>query len=185
MTRIFTTLAWFALVAVAANLIIGLMLEDLRAAEVSQETLTWARVHRLGGVAAALVVVLVNSIVITYFVGTSRWVKEVSETYQLGTRFIAESNRIKRRTFPWATINMLAIVGVISLGGACDPSTGQPNTAAWVTPHLISAFAVVAFLAWTSTIEWNNISANQQVIQNVLDEVQQIRTERGLNDQSS
>lgn len=183
MTRIFTTLACFAIVAVIANLIIGLALDDLRAPNVSQDTLVWARVHRLGGVAAALIVVLVNSIVITYFVGTSRWVKEVSETYHLDRKFIAESNRIKRRTFPWATINMLAIVGVIALGGACDPSTGQPNTEAWVSWHLVAAFAVLGFLAWTSTIEWNNISANQQVIQDVLEDVQRIRDERGLDNQ--
>ena len=181
MTRIFTTLAWFAILAVVANLIIGLMLgDDLRTPEVSHETLVWTRVHRLGGVAAALVVVLVNSIVITYFVGTSRWVKEVSETYRLENKHIAESNRIKRRTFPWATLSMLAVVGLISLGGACDPSTGQPNTEAWVTPHLIGSFLVLGFLAWASVIEWNNIFANQQVIAAVLEDVNRIRAERGL-----
>ena len=180
MTRIFTTLAWFALLFVAANLIIGLMLDDLRAPNVSQDTLTWARVHRLGGVAAALTVVLVNSIVVTYFVGTSRWVKEVSETYRLDTKFIGESNRIKRRTFPWATMSMLAVVGLISLGGACDPSTGQPNTEAWKMPHLIGSFVVLGFLAWASVVEWNNIFANQQVIAAVLEEVKQIRAEHGL-----
>jgi amino acid transporter len=180
MTRIFTTLAWFALVAIAANLIIGLMLDDLRTPNVSQETLVWARVHRLGGVAAALAVVLVNSIVVTYFVGTSRWVKEVSESYRLDPKFVAESNRIKRRTFPWATMSMLAVVGLIALGGACDPSTGQPNTEAWVTPHLMGAFVVLGFLGWASIVEWNNIHANQQVIAAVLEEVKRIREERGL-----
>ena len=181
MTRIFTTLAWLALLAVAANLIVGLMLgDDLRNPPVSQETLSWARVHRLGGVAAALAVVLVNSIVITYFVGTSRWVKEVSETYRLDSTYIAQSNRIKRRTFPWATLSMLAVVGLISLGGACDPSTGQPNTEAWVMPHLIGSFLVLGFLVWACVLEWNNIFANQQVISAVLEEVNRIRAERGL-----
>ena len=180
MTRIFTTLAWFALLAVAANLIIGLMLDDLRAPNVSHDTLTWARVHRLGGVAAALLVVLVNSIVVTYFVGTSRWIKEVSETYRLDAKFTAESNRIKRRAFPWATMSMLAVVVLIALGGACDPSTGQPNTEAWVTPHLIAAFVVLGFLGWASVVEWNYIYANQQVIAAVLTEVKRIREERGL-----
>ena len=180
MTRIFTTLAWFALLAVAANLIIGLMLGDIRTPPVAHDTLTWARVHRLGGVAAALTVVLVESIVVTYFVGTSRWVKEVSETYHLEPRFIAESNRLKRRTFPWALLSMLAIVGLIASGGACDPSTGQPNTETWVTSHLMAAFVVVGFMGWSSVVEWNNIHANQQVIGGVLAEVKRIREERGL-----
>src|SRR5262245_53532612 len=37
--------------------------------------------HMLLGCAAALVTLLVNSITITYFIGTSRWCKEVCETY--------------------------------------------------------------------------------------------------------
>jgi hypothetical protein len=78
MTRIFATLAILALLGVAANLLIGLSLGDLRGAEVSPATLKWATIHRLGGVAAALGVVFVNSLIITYFVGTSRWVREVS-----------------------------------------------------------------------------------------------------------
>ena len=76
--------------------------------------LRWATVHRLAGVAAGLAVVLVNSIVVTYFIGTSRWVKEVTETYRLDSQFIARSNALKRRTFPWAMLSMLAIVGVIA-----------------------------------------------------------------------
>jgi hypothetical protein len=180
MTRIFAPLACLALLAIVVNLIGGLTMDDLRAPEVSADTLRWATVHRLGGVAAGLGVVFVNSLVITYFVGTSRWVREVSETYHLDSRFLHESNRIKRKTFPWATMSMLAVVGLISLGGACDPSTGQPNTERWVTPHLLSAFGVLGFLAWACVVEWNNIAANQQVIAGVLEDVARIRKERGL-----
>jgi amino acid transporter len=180
MTRIFTMLAWFAVLCIAANLVVGLMMGDLRN-HPSEETLTWARVHRLGGLAAALAVVFVNSVVVTYFVGTSRWCKEVSETYKLRPQLVAESTRIKRRTFPWAVMSMLAVVALVALGGAADPSTGQPNTAAWVTPHLVGAYLVLGFLAWASVVEWNNIHANHEVIEQVLAEVKKIRAERGLN----
>ena len=37
----------------------------------------------LTGTSAALAVVFVHSIAVTYFIGTSRWCKEVTETYQL------------------------------------------------------------------------------------------------------
>ena len=60
----------------------------------------WATVHRLSGVAAAIALVLVNSIVVTYFVGTGRWCKEVSDTYQLGPTFVRRSNAIKRQHVP-------------------------------------------------------------------------------------
>jgi hypothetical protein len=42
-----------------------------------------AAVHILLGVLAALVTVLVNSISVTYFIGTSRWCKEVADVYHL------------------------------------------------------------------------------------------------------
>jgi hypothetical protein len=58
------TLAWFALVMMGATLIVGLSIEDLHTVH-TEEMLRWATVHRLAGVATALAVVLVNSIVVT------------------------------------------------------------------------------------------------------------------------
>ena len=126
MTRIFTSLAWLALAMMGAALVVGLSIGELNR-DASVETLRWATVHRLSGVAAALAVVLVNSIVVTYFIGTSRWCKEVSETYALDPSLVRRSTLLKRRTFPWALLGMLAVVGVIALGGAADPATGRPG----------------------------------------------------------
>jgi hypothetical protein len=49
------------------------------------------RWHFLTGLMAALAVVLVESVVVTYFIGTSRWCKEVVETYNLNTAAVEES----------------------------------------------------------------------------------------------
>jgi len=179
MTRIFVTLAWFALVMMAATLLIGLSIDNLHADQ-SPEMLRWATVHRLAGVATALAVVLVHSIVVTYFIGTSRWCKEVSEAYGLNQTFVRRATQLKRKTFPWAVMGMLSVVGVIALGAAADPATGQPNTADWIIPHLIGALVGIAFIAWTFFIEWSNIHANHLVINDVLAEVHKIRAERGL-----
>jgi hypothetical protein len=176
-TRIFTILAWLAILMVATNLILGLSLGDLR--QLDPTVLQWARVHRLLGVAAALAVVLVNSIVVTYFIGTSRWAKEVVETYSLNVDFVRRTTALKRRTFPWATLSMLVIVGVIALGGAADPASGKPGTEHWVSTHLIGSIAGLAFVAWASVVEWNNIYRNQQAIHDILAEVRRIRQERG------
>jgi hypothetical protein len=173
------TLAWFALVMMGATLIVGLSIEDLHT-EHTEEMLRWATVHRLAGVATALAVVLVNSIVVTYFIGTSRWCKEVCETYALDVSLIRRSTSLKRRTFPWAVMGMLAVVGVIALGGAADPATGMPHTRDWVTPHLWGAMTGLAFVAWVFFVEWKNIDANHVVIADVLAEVRRIRLERGL-----
>ena len=178
-TRIFSSLAWFALVMMGAALMLGLSTGDLHV-DHSEETLRFATVHRLTGVATALVVVFVNSIVVTYFIGTSRWCKEVSETYDLDRTFIARANQLKRRTFPWAVAGMLTVVGVIALGGAADPATGRPGTENWVTPHMLGAFAALMIVAWIFWIEWQNIAANQTIIAKVLSEVKKIREAKGL-----
>src|SRR5437868_1009012 len=103
MSRIFLTLASLSLVLIVAAFVIGLTMGDLNPqARPSVETLRWATYHRLIGVAAALAVVFVECIVVTYFIGTSRWSKEVVDTYQLDAAYIVASNRLKRRTFPWA-----------------------------------------------------------------------------------
>ena len=142
--------------------------------------LRWATIHRLAGVATALVVVLVNSIVVTYFIGTSRWCKEVGETYGLEPSLLRRMTALKRRTFPWAVMGMLAVVGVVALGGAADPATGLPHTADWVTPHLLGAMTGLLFIGWTFFVEWKNIHANHVAIEEVLAEVRKIRQDRGL-----
>src|SRR5690349_20501983 len=107
MTRIFLTLASLSVILLLGALMMGLTMGDLYQQPVpTHETLHWATLHRLTGVAAALMVVLVESIVVTYFIGTSRWCKEVVDTYQLGRDPVVASNRLKRRTFPWALSGM-------------------------------------------------------------------------------
>ena len=178
-TRIFTLLAWFAVLLVAANLILGLGLGDIR--RIDPEVQRWASVHRLFGVFAALAVVFVNSIVVTYFIGTSRWAKEVVDTYQLDPALARRTTALKRRTFPWATLSMLAIVGVIALGGAADPSTNRPHTDDWVTPHLVGALVGLLFIGWAFVVEWNSIALNHAAISEIMTEVKRIRLDRGLD----
>ena len=76
---------------------------------------------------------------------------------------------------------MLAIVGVIALGGAADPSTNRPNTADWAMPHLYGALAGLAFIGWAFVVEWNNIYQNHGAINDIMAEVKRVRTERGLD----
>lgn len=178
-TRIFLTLAWFALVMMTATLFLGLSIDELHD-DHSSEMRQWATVHRLSGLASALAVVLVHSIVVTYFIGTSRWCKEVCETYHLDPALIRRSTMLKRGTFPFAVMGMLTVVGVIALGAAADPATGLPHTRWWVTPHLLGALAGIAFVGGTFYVAWRNIAANHQVIVDVLEHVRQVRLERGL-----
>lgn len=135
----------------------------------------------LTGASAALAVVFVHSIAVTYFIGTSRWCKEVTETYQLDAQLLRQSTQLKRNTFPWCLLGMLGVVGVAALGAASDPGTGRAETAWWATIHLWTAFLGMAFIAWTYYRAWLNIVANQVVIQLIVDAVAAIRRERGLD----
>src|SRR6476620_2499151 len=182
MTRIFLTLASLSVILLIAAMMMGLSMGDLYERPVpTHETLHWATFHRLTGVAAALMVVFVESVVVTYFIGTSRWCKEVIEAYQLDRSPVLASNRLKRRTFPWALVGMLGIVAVIALGGAADPASLQPNTKAWTNWHLVGAFLGIGLVAWTYLVAWNNILANHAIMTVLVAEVSHIRKDRGFD----
>jgi hypothetical protein len=141
--------------------------------------------HFYLGVAACILVILVNSVTVTYFVGTSRWCKEVGETYDLKPELQMRSTLIKRRTFPWAVFGMLAMVGLALLGGLSDPSiplnqSHPGQSAGMVQWHYMAAMGALAFIALTFTIQAMRISENYQTIQEILAEVHRIRMEKGL-----
>ena len=147
-----------------------------------------ATMHRLTGIAAGLSVLLVESVVITYFVGTSRWTKEVAETYRLEPSFVQRSTQLKRRTFPIAVCGMLIVVGITALGGAADPGSQLSRKlisglgdVSWADIHL--GFALLGIAAIVVGFFWQarHVAANQQIIQDVLAEVKRIRVERGLD----
>ncbi|MDC0937090.1 hypothetical protein OAS39_12460 [Pirellulales bacterium] len=180
MSRIFAVLAGLSLALIVTAMGLGLMIGDLYD-HPGPETLSMRRVHFLTGVAAALAVVLVESIIVTYFIGTSRWCKEVTETYRLDLRFLRESTRLKRGTFPLCVVGMLTAVGVGALGAASDPGTGRPNTAEMAGVHLGAALVGLCLIAWTYYRSWLNVAANQVVIDDVMGEVRRTRDERGLD----
>lgn len=182
MIRIFFTLSVLSVVLLGSALFMGLTMGDLYARPMAtRETLQWATFHRLTGISAALAVVFVESVAVTYFVGTSRWCKEVVETYRFSRDPVAASNHLKRRTFLWAVLGMLAAVGIAALGGASDPATLRPNTKAWADYHLIGAISGIVFIVWTYFLAWSNIVANQSIIAGLVNEVGRVRRDRGLD----
>lgn len=181
MTRILFSLASLSLILLATALVLGLFIGDLYAPEISDETLVWATVHRLTGIAAALAVVFVESVIVTYFIGTSRWCKEVVDTYSLDQALLRECSSLKRRTFPWALMGMLAVIGIIALGGAADPASGGANTQGWAQWHLIGAVLGIMLIAWTYFVAWNHIHANHRIIEQIVAQVARVRNQRGLD----
>ena len=142
-------------------------------------------IHFYLGVASSLLTMLVSSIGVTYFVGTSRWCREVVETYRLPAELAERSAALKRRTFPWAVLAMLVIVGIAALGALSDPSTpvSQRNPdlpARFVTWHYLAAALGMLFIAWSFWIQHTRIAEHYEVIREILAEVSRVRKERGL-----
>jgi hypothetical protein len=185
--RIFYPLALLSVVAMTGVLFLGIYLHtfDIRNPK-DKEAQGLATKHRLCGIAAGLSVLLVESVVITYFVGTSRWTKEVAETYRLDAGFIARSARLKRRTFPIAVCGMLIVVGITALGGAADPGSQLSRSlisrfgVSWADIHLGFAVLGIGAIVVGYYLQAQHIAANQQIIREVMAEVKRIRVERGL-----
>jgi hypothetical protein len=179
MATVFSRAAWFAVALMAATACLGIWLGDLHG--VTDPTrLRWGTVHRLSGVFAALVVVLVNSMAVTYFIGTGRWCREVVETYGLEMAFVDRAKRLKRGAFPLAVVGMLAVVGIVALGGAADPATGRKGSADWVTPHLVGGIGLAAAIAWCFQAQVPIIRRQQDLIDDVMAAVRSERSARGL-----
>jgi hypothetical protein len=133
--------------------------------------------HMLLGSAAALVTVLVNSITITYFIGTSRWCKEVCETYHLDSELSERATRLKRGTFPWALAGILAVILIIGLGAAADPSGANWTLSnQFVVPHYVAAMIGLLVVIAAFGMQISRIAENYGVIEEVMREVERVRS---------
>lgn len=138
------------------------------------------KMHFQLGLASSLAVVLINSLSVTYLIGTSRWVKEVCEAYELEPAYIDRSNKLKRSTFPWSIFGVFAILTIIAFGAASDPGTLNPNTGKWVTTHLIVAMVGSGIIVFAIIVQAMNLHQNAAIIEEVVEEVKRERVARGL-----
>ncbi|HMC12615.1 MAG TPA: hypothetical protein VKH44_15050 [Pirellulaceae bacterium] len=137
--------------------------------------------HMMLGAAAALVTVLVNSITVTYFIGTSRWCKEVCDAYQLSPELAQRSTRLKRSTFPWALAGIFSVIVIVGLGAAADPSGANwSRSAEFVLPHYLAAMIGIAIVMAAFWVQINRIAENYGVIEEILADVERIRLMNGL-----
>ena len=184
MNRIFLTLIVTAFLFLFGTFALGLSLGDVHNPD-DRLTQQMKQLHFMAGVFSCMFVILVHCIVITWFVGTSRWCKEVVDAYHLSKEFSLRSAQLKRKTFPLAVICMLAIVGVAALGACADPGAAvqvkPPGGFQWSNIHLMGALLVIAFVGYTFLVEWQNIDSNSQVISEIMDHVRKIRLDRGLD----
>jgi len=127
------------------------------------------------GIAAALVTVLVNCVSVTYFIGTSRWCREVVDAYALDDDLAERSRRLKRRSFPFALFGMLATVGIVALGAASDPGASLASPAGWVIYHAVAAMLGTVLIGGSFLVQVRLVGANFDVIREILSAVEDVR----------
>jgi hypothetical protein len=102
-----------------------------------------------------------QSMVIFYFIGTGRLVKdETAGRPEAERRAIhAALRRFKARTSPPATFALLSAIGVFVLGGAVHTRALPPWT------HLASSVAAAAVHAWALAAEWATFRENHRLME--------------------
>jgi hypothetical protein len=183
-SRIFLSLCMAGTALVAIAFFLGLGIDDPTIKDPS--VLQSISRHMLIGLGALIFASLVHAIVLTYFMGTGRWVEETSRAYKLPTDFHNESQKIKYRLMPGITACILMLVLTGACGASADPATiawGYVQESLGMTPstlHLTIAILTVAVNVWVSIFEFRSIERNGEIVEEVMNEVNRIRTERGL-----
>jgi amino acid transporter len=173
MTRIFLTLAAANSLALTLAFVLGCwskLTDGLHAADNSLYLL-----HFLLGLFTAVGTLLTHCLIFTYFLGTGRWVKEVTLAYDLpDVPWHKRTRELKRLVFPAALAAMLVTIATAA-GGAGAQLQHWP----WQV-HLGLAIAALVINLWAFRLEYRTVTENAGILEAVLQEVDRIRAEKGL-----
>jgi len=183
-TRIFLTLSALGIGLLATAFLLGLNIDDPRVRDLTVQK--GISLHMMTGLGGLVFSALVHAIVITYFMGTGRWIEETSRAYKLSGEAHAENQKIKYRLMPLITGCILLLILTGGFGGAADPAS-PVNFQGWLglspaAMHLSIAALAIALTLATHIREFHAIERNGAIIESVMSEVRRMRSERGLTD---
>jgi hypothetical protein len=132
-------------------------------------------IHFVLGLFTAVGTLLVHCLIFTYFLGTGRWVKEVTLAYGLPDEpWHKETRELKRRVFPPALTAMLVTIAAAAAGAGA-----QLQAWPWQVHASVATLALLVNLG-AFFLEYRTVTANAVVLDGVLREVDRVRAERGL-----
>jgi len=180
--RIFLPLSFLSTMTLLLVMVLGLSIDDPKV--VSRAVQAGVQYHVLTALAALMFTLLVHAIVLTYFMGTGRWIEETSTAYKLDPSLYHQSKTIKYRTIPAMVACMVLLILTAALGAAADPgatlqSRGYLGYSA-ATIHLSVAIVTVLANVAMNYAEFRALERNTEIIGQVLSEVRRIRQEKGL-----
>ncbi len=182
MKRIYLTLVTVSTVLLITAFVLGLSIGDpTERVETTQQHVQW---HFLTALAALVFAALVHAIVLTYFMGTGRWMEETSRAYRIDATWLEESTTLKYRTILAMTVCLLLLIFTGAFGAAADPAS-PVQFQGWlgvtpVTIHFAMAVTLLSINAIVNFWEFIALHRNGELIEEVLARVREIRLERGL-----
>jgi hypothetical protein len=180
--RIFLPLCGVSWILLGAAFILGWQIDDPKVAEVAVQR--GVEHHFLTALGAIIFATLVHALVLTYFMGTGRWLEETSTAYRLDDKYFRESKSLKYRTIPALVAAFLLLVITGALGAAADPGSPAQFTG-WfgisaANMHLAAAVITLTLNAVVNYLEFTALFRNGEIIELVMREVRRIREEKGL-----
>lgn len=173
MARTFSVLAVLTTLAILASIAVGFWSWFLPGPPSGKEIFV---IHFFLGLMTSMGILLVHCLIFIYFLGTGRWVKEVTLAYQMPDEPHHKLTReLKRATFPPALFAML--IGIAAAAGGA----GVHQLGWHWSIHMSLALLTLLINLWAFRVEYRNVRTNAGVIQAVLDDVDRIRLARGLN----
>jgi hypothetical protein len=177
LNRIFLTLAVVANTALGFAVWWGL---SIRPGETILETTRHAvSMHLLVALGASLLILMMHAIVLTYFMGTGRWIEETATAYKLGDEYRRKNIRLKYRVIP-AMVACMALVIITGAAGAMSDPIARGTASVASTIHFTLATLLVLGNLYTSWAEYQAIVRNGALVNAAVAEVKRIRSERGL-----
>jgi hypothetical protein len=182
MTRIFLPLAVVSTIFLVATFVLGLQIDDPKVLDRGVQAGVSA--HFLTALAALCFATLVHAVVMTYFMGTGRWIEETSQAYKLPASFFAENQSLKYRVVPMIVGCFALLLTTGALGAAVDPAS-PVQFGGWLGLSATMwhrSFAIVTLIANIGAHygEYLALFRNGEVVDAVLAEVRRIRQEKGL-----
>jgi hypothetical protein len=182
MTRIFSTLAIVSTALLLTTFWLGWRIGDAT----SRDLVVQGRVsmHLLAGVGALCFAVLVHAFVLTYFMGTGRWMEETCQAYRLGNDWQRLSRELKWRMYPVMVVGLLLLIVTGAFGAAADPASAFGfegfGALSGAQVHLTVAVATLLWNAVVHVLEFRAVRRNGALVNDVLEQVRRMRLERGL-----
>jgi hypothetical protein len=113
------------------------------------------------------VTVIIASVSVTYFIGTSRWCREVAEVDPQVEPLAEKSKRLKGKAFPCAHLTIFSVLSIVASGAFCDPATRLGHTSGWIVPHVVVTVIGILLIAWCFVRQARLIQANAIILDDI------------------